>query len=102
MNNEYLIHYGVLGMKWGVRKDPQRAYSKARKKLSKIQNKAFKLQAKAKKKKDRLYLVPHDPEVISRRLHKIKMMEVRASHYTKKGEKWLREMDKVFSTVPLP
>lgn len=45
-----LEHYGVLGMKWGVRKDPERAYEKASQKLEKLDRKAQKAGAKAAKK----------------------------------------------------
>lgn len=37
-----LMHYGVVGMKWGVRKDPKKAYSKASKKLDKLDKKVSK------------------------------------------------------------
>lgn len=38
--DEALAHYGVMGMKWGVRKDPERAYSKAREKSDSLRKKA--------------------------------------------------------------
>lgn len=48
-----LEHYGVLGMKWGVRKDPQKAYDRANKKLSALDKKIFKAEKKALKKEAR-------------------------------------------------
>lgn len=36
MNENELMHYGVLGMKWGVRKDPSKTYAKVARKLNKL------------------------------------------------------------------
>ena len=42
-NDRYLMHYGVKGMKWGVRHDPQRTgYSMYSTKLSEKQKKILK------------------------------------------------------------
>ena len=38
-DNNYLEHYGVLGMKWGVRKNPTKTFQKSFKHLSKVQRK---------------------------------------------------------------
>ena len=40
MNQNELAHYGVLGMKWGVRKNPEKAATKSLKKLKKLDTKA--------------------------------------------------------------
>ncbi len=38
--DEALQHYGVMGMKWGVRKDPARAWDRANKELAKRKKKS--------------------------------------------------------------
>lgn len=45
-----LYHYGVKGMKWGVKKDPQKAYEKASAKLQKLDAKVEKQAARAERK----------------------------------------------------
>lgn len=46
-----LQHYGVLGMRWGVRRNPSAAYSKATKKLTRLNNKTNSEYTKLQKRK---------------------------------------------------
>ena len=51
LRNDELMHYGVMGMKWGVhRGQSAKAYAKASNKLNKMSGKINKYQAKATKK----------------------------------------------------
>lgn len=50
-----LEHYGVIGMKWGVRKDPQTAYNKSGEKLKKLDTRIEKGTIKAQKKLEKAW-----------------------------------------------
>lgn len=47
MEKNSLMHYGVLGMRWGVRKNPEKAFAKAQKKMQRLDARQERLQKKA-------------------------------------------------------
>lgn len=93
---DYLAHYGVLGMKWGVRHDPQKAYQKASKKFNKLEKKANKSLEKAgkynrKQKRYSLGNIGNYNEDMAKRSYD------RAERRTKRAAKWMKSMKKEFS-----
>lgn len=102
-----LEHYGVLGMKWGIHKDPQRAYERANKKLEKLDKKATKAGAKATRKEEASVRRQQkaDSAILFRKMkarsadRSIGRSERSRQNYTRKVAKavsWYKEMENAF------
>lgn len=115
-DDPYLAHYGVIGMRWGIRRDPQRAYDRAVKKRSRIRKKTEKYAQKAYKNKAKANAVRPsflqsmlmgENWVNDRRnaeygyLSRANMYEVKANRMTRKGERWIKSMRKEFKGITL-
>ena len=107
MNDEiYLAHYGVLGMKWGVRHDPGKAYRKASKKADKLQKRAATAHAKAAKaqrkaRTSRYGITDTGRTIWENRQIKAGKLNRKADKATRKAEKWINKMNKVFADISL-
>lgn len=66
MDEDYLVHYGVLGMKWGVRKDRNYKYTSMRTKH--LTKKAEKARVKGKKNAEKLASKAKTSKQIDRKL----------------------------------
>lgn len=83
-----LYHYGVLGMRWGVRHNRAKAVDKSYKKYRKIQAKANKIRTKAYKKLSR---APTDIGAVKsyKKLRKADKLDRKAQKWAKKSMKIL-------------
>lgn len=100
-------HYGVLGMKWGVRKDPEKAYSKSSNKLRKLDNKLLKKTAKSNKAEQKMTKAKAKATSL-RKMKKANKLEVKynkmmlkTNKSRKKAIDWYDKMFDTFSGMDL-
>ena len=108
-----LMHYGVLGMKWGIRKgNYSGTYSKAKTKSMKLKAKSTKLSNKLSKTNIKLERAKNkqartmNEDGKSKYDERVKTLENRSSELTSRSNramaranKWVNQMDKAFSKI---
>jgi hypothetical protein len=100
-DSEELMHYGVLGMKWGVRRgNASKAYQKASKKLDRLNaradramDKAYRKQAKADRKASSVFA---SQKSAAKADFKARKAMRKAVVKTRQAQSWLRAMDQTF------
>lgn len=102
-----LEHYGVLGMKWGVRKNPDKTFSRASDKLRYLDKKVLKSTSKYRKvraKGERKLAYATNQKKLNKALAyqtKVARKKRRADKRLNRALKWYESMAKTFSNTTL-
>ena len=102
MNEEELKHVGVVGMKWGVRKNPSRTYAKASKKLSKLDKKVQKKTSKVDKaiRSYNRSVYGFGPfRNVEKATAKVGKAQYKQEKALRKADKWMKAMESSFANT---
>lgn len=99
MNDDCLVHYGVLGMRWGVRKDPKRAYSKGSEKVSRLVSKSKNKLSRSERYKDKAYTTGWRLHSTSRWLRKARSNYRSSVNYAKRANSFMNSMNEIFKNT---
>lgn len=105
MDNNYLQHYGVVGMKWGIRRGKAaQAYHKGVKKLKKTEKKASNYKYKSDKKASKsakLYYKGTNDDKARKLDRESRKLAFKSTKLLRKGKKFYKKMEKTFKDVPI-
>ena len=100
-----LYHYGVLGMKWGVKRNPGAAYTKATSKSSRLVNQYINKSSRANsynenaRSRERRYITEIGRGVTERQIKKAVKLDRKAEKARKKAVNWNKKMAKAFKNA---
>lgn len=107
MSDQELKHYGVVGMKWGVRKDPSKQFGKSSAKLNKKKKKLVARKEEAAKlryKGTKLESKATSERKLKKAREKIfeaAKMDLKNAKMDKKIQKYEQKMKEAFADVPI-
>ena len=100
-----LYHYGVFGMKWGVKRNPGAAYTKATSKSSRLVNQYINKSSRANsynenaRSRERRYITEIGRGVTERQIKKAVKLDHKAEKARKKAVNWNKKISKAFKNA---